>query len=147
VADTISLNVRRTPMSDGVTHFADDATLKRLRELEAEIQALELNRVMDRQQIDILKDDAASQQDRFLRCVKTRKDLADKCDKLEAENAELQKTPNELRRVLAEVRTENAKLQDALLRIKYSFAKGPGQRFGLADARAIAHAALEDTHE
>jgi septal ring factor EnvC (AmiA/AmiB activator) len=89
VADTISLNVRRTPMSDGVTHFADDATLKRLRELEAEIQALELNRVMDRQQIDILKDDAASQQDRFLRCVKTRKDLADKCDKLEAENAEL----------------------------------------------------------
>jgi septal ring factor EnvC (AmiA/AmiB activator) len=79
-------------MSDGVTHFADDATLKRLRELEAEIQALELNRVMDRQQIDILKDDAASQQDRFLRCVKTRKDLADKCDKLEAENAELQKT-------------------------------------------------------
>jgi uncharacterized coiled-coil protein SlyX len=66
---------------------------------------------------------------------------------LEAENAELQKTPNELRRVLAEVRTENAKLQDALLRIKYSFAKGPGQRFGLADARAIAHAALEDTHE
>jgi septal ring factor EnvC (AmiA/AmiB activator) len=81
----------RTPMSDGVTHFADDATLKRLRELEAEIQALELNRVMDRQQIDILKDDAASQQDRFLRCVKTRKDLADKCDKLEAENAELRK--------------------------------------------------------
>jgi hypothetical protein len=68
-------------------------------------------------------------------------------DTLEAENAELQKTPNELRRVLAEVRTENAKLQDALLRIKYSFAKGPGQRFGLADARAIAHAALEDTHE
>jgi hypothetical protein len=65
-------------MSDGVTHFADDATLKRLRELEAEIQALELNRVMDRQQIDVLKDDAASQQDRFLRCVKTRKDLADK---------------------------------------------------------------------
>jgi hypothetical protein len=66
---------------------------------------------------------------------------------LEAENAELQKTPNELRRVLAEVRAENAKLRDALLDIKHSFAKGPGQRFGLADARAIAHAALEDTHE
>jgi hypothetical protein len=30
---------------------------------------------------------------------------------LEAENAELQKTPNELRRVLAEVRTENAELR------------------------------------
>ena len=63
----------------------------RIAELEAEAQAFELNRVMDRQQIDVLKDDAASQQDRFLRCVKTRKDLADKCDKLEAENAELRK--------------------------------------------------------
>ena len=34
-----------------------------------------------------------------------------KVAELEAENAELQKTPNELRRVLAEVRTENAELR------------------------------------
>ena len=45
----------------------------------------------------------------------------------------------------AELEAENAELRDALLDIKHSFAKGPGQRFGLADARAIAHAALKET--
>jgi septal ring factor EnvC (AmiA/AmiB activator) len=126
----------RTPMSDGVTHFADDATLKRLRELEAEIQALELNRVMDRQQIDVLKDDAASQQDRFLRCVKTRKDLADKCDKLEAENAELRKR---------QWQWVNAELSAKLTRAVEFLRRYLNDKFYADVAEFLSE--MEDTHE